>query len=301
MIWLCSLEYLWYAASLVVFFVWLWQAQWGRLAFDLAPQRRHGILPGDVLLIALLYACTMLAAGTVLSGQDEPTWQQRQLAWLILAAGQLVTAVVIVFIGSRRFAGGLKAFGISAQRPGRTVSLVFIYSIVVFGLTFLAMMVTLLGCEAFGYEQIQKHEFLDLLGKNPPLLSMILLWVSPALVAPLAEELLFRGLLQNFLIALLARNRQSSVGILPDYTTGIDGETTRSEHLPAKYRWLGIIIAAVLFVSFHADWQHWPALLVLGIGLGYCYERYGNLLIPIMIHSLFNIVPLTITTLSLPN
>jgi membrane protease YdiL (CAAX protease family) len=47
--------------------------------------------------------------------------------------------------------------------------------------------------------------------------------------------------------------------------------------------------AAVLFGLMH--WgtpHHIPALIVLGLILGYAYERTGSLRVPIMIHILFN-------------
>jgi membrane protease YdiL (CAAX protease family) len=45
-------------------------------------------------------------------------------------------------------------------------------------------------------------------------------------------------------------------------------------------------------LSHLLNWQHVPALFVLGMYLGYFYERYGNLLIPIFVHCMFNILPL---------
>ncbi len=67
--------------------------------------------------------------------------------------------------------------------------------------------------------------------------------------------------------------------------------------IKTQQRWLGIVIAAGVFAITHADWQHWPALFTFGIFLGYAYERRGNIWIPIIMHFLFNAMPITVTLL----
>jgi hypothetical protein len=77
-------------------------------------------------------------------------------------------------------------------------------------------------------------------------------------VVPLTEEMLFRGMLQTVLRSYIARP------------------------------WPAIIFASLVFVMFHENPQHWPALFVLSLCLGYAYEKSGSLFRPIFIHSLFN-------------
>ena len=52
--------------------------------------------------------------------------------------------------------------------------------------------------------------------------------------------------------------------------------------------WLAIAITSVLFAFIHADPEHWPALFVLAMGLGYSYEKSGSLFRPIFMHAMFN-------------
>ena len=52
--------------------------------------------------------------------------------------------------------------------------------------------------------------------------------------------------------------------------------------------WLSIAAGAALFAIAHANTGHWPALFILGVCLGYAYEKSGSLLRPIFIHSIFN-------------
>jgi membrane protease YdiL (CAAX protease family) len=91
--------------------------------------------------------------------------------------------------------------------------------------------------------------------------------VAGALVlAPVSEELLFRGILQSG-IKKLAFLHWGSM----------------------RHRWIAIGVAAALFGGMHfATPQQVPALIVLGLILGYLYERTGSLILPMLVHMLFN-------------
>ena len=83
------------------------------------------------------------------------------------------------------------------------------------------------------------------------------------LVGPLLEEVVFRGLLQTLLIDTLGR----------------------------RFRWTAVLIAAAVFALIHAgpvSWHGWPGLFVLGVVLGWLYERTGSLLPCYLAHALFN-------------
>jgi hypothetical protein len=87
----------------------------------------------------------------------------------------------------------------------------------------------------------------------------VTLWISAIAIAPIAEELFFRGMLQ----------------------TVIRGYVDRP--------WLAIGIAGVLFgLTHYSQFQYVLPLTVLGVALGYVYEHTGSLLAPILIHILFN-------------
>jgi len=87
---------------------------------------------------------------------------------------------------------------------------------------------------------------------------------AAVILAPLLEEILFRGLLQSMLRRF----------VTPKYT---------------------VLLSAALFamVHFAAEPQAVPALFVLGLALGYSYERSGRLWRPILLHALFNAVMIT--------
>jgi membrane protease YdiL (CAAX protease family) len=93
-------------------------------------------------------------------------------------------------------------------------------------------------------------------------------WTTAALVvlaAPVVEEVLYRGLLQESL-----RRHRVLMGGSP---------------------WGSIIIASIFFTLMHvgaADWQGLPSLFVLSLGLGWIFTRTGRLIAPITVHMLFN-------------
>ncbi len=55
----------------------------------------------------------------------------------------------------------------------------------------------------------------------------------------------------------------------------------------AWHGWVAIFITSLGFALLHPSWS-WPAIFVLAVGLGYLYERTGNLWAPIIVHLLFN-------------
>lgn len=105
----------------------------------------------------------------------------------------------------------------------------------------------------------QVHPLLDFAPKATGFWK-VLIFLSAALLAPLAEEVFFRGFLQSAL-------RRFTVS-----------------------PWLAIIITAVLFGLMHLRIEPAavPSLVILGIVLGYNYERTGRLLAPILLHVFFN-------------
>ena len=89
---------------------------------------------------------------------------------------------------------------------------------------------------------------------------------ATVIVAPLAEELFFRGLLQSALRSYIGKP------------------------------WISILISSALFMAVHGPmYQDMPSLFVLAVGLGYLYERTGRLLAPMVAHAVFNSAMLWLT------
>jgi membrane protease YdiL (CAAX protease family) len=115
-------------------------------------------------------------------------------------------------------------------------------------------------------------KILDLPSNTHPVLKYINALTPPwrilavfeaVILAPLAEEVFFRGLVQSFF--------------------------RRAFHSPR----LAILLASAIFAAVHYNEpQAIPSLFALALALGYNYERTGRLTGPILIHAIFNAVNL---------
>jgi membrane protease YdiL (CAAX protease family) len=140
---------------------------------------------------------------------------------------------------------------------------------------------------------------------------------SAVVVAPVVEELLFRGLIQRwlgkwrwggagaiaiaFVLALLLRGTALMEAVAARRWADLG-----SAVLPALFvlamvpgyflvQWLSrtpnggaIYGTAVLFGYVHSAWPHPIPLFVLGLGLGWLAYRTQSLVAPILLHALFN-------------
>ena len=101
------------------------------------------------------------------------------------------------------------------------------------------------------------NPLLEIVLNNSNNLSFILLFVTTTLLAPLFEEIIFRGIL----LPTLSRD----FGII-----------------------MGIIVSAFIFALAHLSLGEMPPLFVLGIGLGITRIASGSLLSSVIMHSLWN-------------
>lgn len=109
------------------------------------------------------------------------------------------------------------------------------------------------------YEHPQEHDLLRVLNQTESRSHFQLLLAGAAVVAPVFEEMLFRGHLQTLFRRLL------------------------------KSPWPAVFLTSIVFTIVHDPWT-WPAIFILSLCLGYAYERTGNLWVPIVIHCLFNTI-----------
>lgn len=125
----------------------------------------------------------------------------------------------------------------------------------------------------FHYQHPAEHQLLHVLGQGPPAAVRAAIIAGACFVAPLFEELLFRGHVQT----CIKRLARTLAGGRPSRATG------------RATSWIAILVTSVLFMTMHATWS-WPIIFTLAVCLGYAYERTGNLWIAIVIHAVFNSV-----------
>lgn len=91
-----------------------------------------------------------------------------------------------------------------------------------------------------------------------------LLFVAIAIIAPVLEEVLFRGLLQNSL----------------------------ANRMPV---WAAILIASAIFGAAHLDLTAFAPLMAMGIAFGFLYHKTGSLRVNIAMHVVNNAAAMLLT------
>ena len=148
---------------------------------------------------------------------------------------------------------------------------------------------------AVGYQHPNSHELLGAMKEVSSPFTRIMLILGACVLAPLFEECLFRGHLQTFLVYLGNRpKREIETTPLPstEAATPPEGNVLPYQSPPPLDRspdrvWMAILGSSIIFSIVHPLWMA-PLIFVLAIGLGYAYERTGNIWTSILIHALFN-------------
>ena len=264
----------------MLFARWLLKTSLGAKALADSVPRRNNMpiyLPFVPLFIWFIAISLTTSIGQKLFG-DLQGWQNDFLDNLILCIGELTAIAVIIFLARVHFVRRLKGFGLNVKTIIKDFFVAFVNLLTVWPLITAAIILTMFFGELiWGQEyQMQQHQQLKLITEYSQLAPRILIVVVAVVIAPLLEEMLFRGLFQTTIRSYLIPRRSSLVA-------RVTGHRSRATNC-----WLAILISSGLFTAIHANTGHWPALFVLGVCLGYAYEKSGSLFRPIFIHSFFN-------------
>ena len=158
-----------------------------------------------------------------------------------------------------------------------------------------------------GYDANATHELLEQMqsGRRDRDATLVVLAVFTAVVvAPLAEEILFRGVIQTGLAGLFCRvtGRGEPPAAPPPPPPEAHGFALADDlYVPpdavvaepvavgptSGQRWAAILITSGGFALLHPAWSI-PLILLLAIAMGWLYERSGNLWVPMVVHLGFN-------------
>ncbi|MBN1787391.1 MAG: CPBP family intramembrane metalloprotease [Sedimentisphaerales bacterium] len=258
------------AAGLALFAYWATTREFGSKELDRAVFRYNSMpyyIPAAVVcgwLGMYMVAADMSRELT----EHLPKWEQEFITYLIIA---LIDVVLIVFIlGAVRkyFAAGLAGFGLRKKGILKDIgaaALVFltVWPLATGSLRLVAMFGTIIKGAEF---HMQQNEGLVVILEGDQIGLRIFMIFFAAVITPVFEELVFRGLVQTYF-----RN----IGYSP---------------------WRSIFMASVIFSLLH-PLMHLPALLILSIAMGYAYEKSGSLLRAIFVHCIFNSVMITFALL----
>jgi membrane protease YdiL (CAAX protease family) len=183
-----------------------------------------------------------------------PTMMQTTLLGALMTSGGFLT---LLSGGLLVRPNPLRHLGLSIRKLPRGLPLAALAMLAVMPIVQWTMFGSGLLWQALHLKHANKHDMLQILDKTADPRVKFLVVIGATLLAPLFEELFFRGHLQTLV-----------------------------RHITRR-RWIGVFVASSLFASLHPWWSA-PAIFVLSIGLGYVYERTGNLWASIFMHILFN-------------
>jgi membrane protease YdiL (CAAX protease family) len=268
------------------------------------PQRQHAApwMLSHVLLMTVLFFGLPMVANTILleAGVGELT----RVALQRLLADPVV--LVCYFLVLRYAAGALPyQVGFTLQRPVKDLLAGYLVWLVVTPICLLVFYALL------HVEKSEDHPIKKLLAKEADVAIWITLAVSVLILAPLVEEVLFRGVIQPWMVqepALADLTMLIAIVTWIIYGAGLHSiwplvclAAAAPGYLAFEWltrRWLprpgaarAIFATSLLFAAIH--YQVWPSpipLFFFALGAGYLSYRTQSLMGPIFLHACFNLV-----------
>jgi membrane protease YdiL (CAAX protease family) len=266
---------------------------------------------GPLLLSLFVTVCVWLATQTAYIDHKQAQWKAaglevkpadvesmlgpRDMAFLSTVPPMIGFALMIVigcFMGSK----WLAELGLRLRKLGRGVVLGVCGFLVIGPLVVWTLIILNQVYEAMHFKHPSEHVLLKSLGQAEQTNAAIFIAMGATICAPLFEELLFRGHLQTLLRHVALKFSRPShpevneLGLPPLVLDAVTGRiVTPNAGRPILAAWVAIVLTSTLFALVHPMWM-WPPIFVLSIGLGYVYERTGNLWATVTIHSLFNLL-----------
>ncbi len=256
------------AIVLTVFAGWLARSR--RDPLGSIPLRQNQLREDSLILAMFVYLTTYLVAlglFKIVANAEEATSSAGGTAGSV---AQVAGMAICLWIAAKTFDGGARrfCFGEGGGLGGKVV-LTLLLTIVALGLCPLVLQTTIWVVQHVDpAHEFKTHSVIEALRDETHTWGVTVgLWLGAAVVAPIAEECFFRGLLQTYLVGIVQRGFPGGGG-----------------------RWIALAAASLVFGLGHFSQAHAvPALIVLGALFGYAYERTGSLWPPIVMHAAFNL------------
>jgi membrane protease YdiL (CAAX protease family) len=236
-----------------------------------APDRPNTLWPEYIALPALVFFVLASGLGALLAEIPEDRLPAKLGELLGGSASSLLAGIACIVLATRTFEKRAAGFLFGGGGVGGHALLGLLALLVALPLCFGAMTLSSYVIHVFYPDYIlPQHDVLVLLDQpEMPGWVPAVLWLSAVVIAPVAEELFFRGVCQTALNHVFRR------------------------------RWLSTVIVGLAFGLAHFPQPHVVApLIVLGLILGYVYERTGSLVAPITMHLLFNLKTMIFATIA---
>jgi len=201
---------------------------------------------------------------------SAPEVPSAELMWVqaVSIIAELIAAGMALVACHWLFVNGLRGMGLHLSGLGRGALV---------GLGALLILYPILFADDFLMSQFYKvstHETIKEMEQTPDFMVRLGYVLVAGIGAPIAEEIFFRGIFQSALI-------QRFWGFVAQWPADA------RRRPPVAQRWGAMAVTSLLFCSVH-NLDHFPILFVLSLGLGYVYERTGNLWASIFLHAGFN-------------
>ncbi|MGH7192974.1 MAG: lysostaphin resistance A-like protein, partial [Candidatus Saccharimonadales bacterium] len=291
---------------------WAWMAarlRRGEPLLIAEPRRPVPWQAVDLLIIALVFAAALvlLAMGlnVTLAEPDDDLKRFEIAVGASLAANAITVAFAVVWLASRV---GAKAsdLGWCGETAGRDVRTGLV--------AFAAVSGPIYGMQALLSQfTSEQHPIIEMLAKHSSGWLFALCGISAVVAAPLAEEFLFRGLLQGWLESLPFKSQPAGAG--PIAAVGAPADSNDDASMPAtragttgpladhdqmgpgennsqdapKGQLGAIVLTSAIFALMH--WGHGFApvpLFFLSLALGWLYQRTHRLLPSVVLHFCVN-------------
>jgi membrane protease YdiL (CAAX protease family) len=279
-------------------------------------------------ILVLVMACTFVlwmmvqivcvAAGASVRGASSatapattPTFQSKfdispKTMALASSLPGLIGAAVMLVAHALLRRDGLRKLGIAMSQLPRGIGYGLIGSLIMVPLVFLSAELTELAWRMAHYTHPTEHELLRVMNEAKGVTVAVLI-ASAVLIAPIFEEMFFRGHVQTVLAYVWPRIERWRRGGSTAPARGFEvimppppDQPMLAQMAPpeaplppplespkAWQRWVAVVVTSLLFSLVHPVWSM-PPIFLLAVCLGYAYERTGNLWTTITMHAMFN-------------
>jgi membrane protease YdiL (CAAX protease family) len=254
-------------AGVTILGYWLLHTSLGTEALADSRPRRNNMpfyLPFAVLFISFGITAPATSLAEIFVG-NLSGWRKDFLFNVVFCICELLSIAAIILLARIYFSRRLKGFGLNIKTIIKDFFAALVYLLSIQPVIMAATILTITFGELFWVKDyhLQQHQQLEMITQYPELPLRIIVIIAAVIVAPVFEEMLFRGLFQS-----MARS-----------------------YFETRYgAWKAILVSSVLFAMVHANAGHWPSLFALSLCIGYSYEKSGSLFRPIFIHATFNAI-----------
>lgn len=242
----------------------------GLSSLERCPIRRHRLPFIFAYIQIFFWLLVVLISGMIvkkaLAGKDESLVEA--ISYGVLMVIEIAMGLLLVLVAWLAFARGLRGFGLSPKTLPRDMLWGLVNLVAIYPAIAAMLWLTVAAGKLFNPDfSLETHQTITELGRMDSMYVRIMIIAAVAVVVPIFEELLFRGILQSTLTGYLCKP------------------------------WLSIAATSAIFALMHPI-THFFGLFTLSMAMGYAYEKSGSLLRAIWIHILFNSASITMLFVS---